>query len=229
MRDSDPENRVRYVYRPEYWVPISGNPKPDINLVNPARDSKSKDGKVKYKKGQPLRCGLVEHTDYRFVYLRVGYSWFDYGCFVVHYALSHFTFFRYVIEGCVFRSERTPYPLSSFERRETSLSESFKLPKTIAFVGQAWAQAGVISPSLTSLPSSFALSSPKRILCTQNVHFSITPLVLTVTSGFNCQLRGSGHLYVNQLKRLTLYTQLFEQYLVPTHRLYTITLRPSGL
>ncbi len=28
---------------------------------------------------------------------------------------------------------------------------------------------------------------------TQNVHFSITPLVRTVTSGFSCRFRGSAH------------------------------------
>jgi hypothetical protein len=45
--------------------------------------------------------------------------------------------------------------------------------------------AGTISPSLKGLPSRFATTLACLILWTQNVHFSITPLLLTVTSGFN--------------------------------------------
>jgi len=69
------------------------------------------------------------------------------------------------------------------------------------------------------------------IRCTQYVHFSITPRLLTVTSG----LRPSFKLgvfqswYSRKLNRRTLYGQLFEQYRVPTQRLYTMSLSPSAL
>src|SRR4051812_3425087 len=59
----------------------------------------------------------------------------------------------------------------------------------------------------------------------------MTPRLRTVTSG----LRSGYKLCVSQsensrkLNRRTLYGQLFEQYLVPTQRLYTMSLRPSVL
>jgi 4-amino-4-deoxy-L-arabinose transferase-like glycosyltransferase len=62
---------------------------------------------------------------------------------------------------------------------------SFQSPTTIAFVVQTSEQAVVTSPSFTGLPSFLATNFPAWIFCTQNEHFSITPLVRTVTSGFN--------------------------------------------
>ena len=63
----------------------------------------------------------------------------------------------------------------------------------------------------------------------QYVHFSMTPRLRTVTSGLNTILCTSecGSLYSVKLKRRTLYGQLFEQYRVPTQRLYTMALMPS--
>ena len=65
----------------------------------------------------------------------------------------------------------------------------------------------------------------------QYVHFSMTPRLRTVTSGL-CWRLNCGSLPFIQLKKLnrrTLYGQLFEQYRVPTQRLYTMSLTPSGL
>ena len=55
--------------------------------------------------------------------------------------------------------------------------------------------------------------------CTQNVHFSMMPLVRIETSGFSCSLSGLGHSGVNQVKYRTVYGQLFAQKRVPTQRL----------
>src|SRR4029079_8081054 len=90
-------------------------------------------------------------------------------------------------------------------RFEISLSGSIRSPNTIAFDGQVCWQAVTTAPSRTLRFSSFAASFARRMRCTQNVHFSITPLSRTVTSGLSCQLSGSGNLYENQLKARTLY------------------------
>src|ERR1700733_8658995 len=70
-----------------------------------------------------------------------------------------------------------------------------------------------------------------RIRCTQYVHFSMTPRLRTVTFGLRPSLRLSvlKSAYSRKLNRRTLYGQLFEQYRVPTQRLYTIVLSPSGV
>jgi hypothetical protein len=65
-----------------------------------------------------------------------------------------------------------------------------------------------------------ALTSALRTRCTQNVHFSITPRSLTVTAGFRAiRTVAALPVYLNQLKRRTLYGQLFEQKRVPMQRL----------
>src|SRR4030067_2746087 len=93
--------------------------------------------------------------------------------------------------------------------------------------GHDWAHAGCTSPSRISLFSSFAVSLATRILWMQNVHYSITPISLTETSGFNCWSRGFGNLYVRQLKRRTSYGQYVAQGNVPTQRVETCTVRPA--
>jgi len=55
--------------------------------------------------------------------------------------------------------------------------------------------------------------------CTQNVHFSMMPLVRTETSGLSCSLSGLGHSGVNHVKYRTVYGQLLAQKRVPTHLL----------
>ena len=77
--------------------------------------------------------------------------------------------------------------------------------------GQVCAQAGVMSPSFTSTRRTRASFWAKRMRCTQNVHFSITPPLRTVTSGLSCRSSGAGNSGGNQLKRRTLYGQLFSQ------------------
>src|SRR4051794_10138858 len=71
------------------------------------------------------------------------------------------------------------------------------------------------------------------IRCTQYVHFSITPRLRSVTSGLGRScivgLCRSSALKSKKLNRRTLYGQLFEQYRVPTQRLYVISFRPSEL
>jgi hypothetical protein len=57
-------------------------------------------------------------------------------------------------------------------------------PNTIASVGQACWQAVLISPSRIDRSSSFASCLARLIRCTQYVHFSMTPRLRTVTSGF---------------------------------------------
>ena len=81
----------------------------------------------------------------------------------------------------------------------------------MACAGQVWAQAGVISPSATGRPSRLAVCSAARMRCTQKVHFSMTPLERTVTSGFSCQSSGRTNWVSRQLKVRTLYGQLLEQ------------------
>src|SRR5690606_22007933 len=65
---------------------------------------------------------------------------------------------------------------------EMRLLLSFISPKTMASAGHALAQAVLISPSTGLLPSLLASNLPAFILCTQKVHFSITPLAVTVAS-----------------------------------------------
>ena len=60
-------------------------------------------------------------------------------------------------------------------------------------------------------PSFLATCSALRMRCTQKVHFSITPLERTVTSGLSCMLSGAGNAGSAQLKTRTLYGQLLEQ------------------
>src|ERR1700678_3554197 len=105
------------------------------------------------------------------------------------------------------------------------------LPKTIASAGQAPWQAVTISPSR---PARFCSSDKifaALIRCTQYVHFSITPRLRTVTFGLRIPYRLGVEESENKkkLNRRTLYGQLFEQYRVPTQRLYTISFNPSGL
>src|SRR5690242_15844068 len=123
--------------------------------------------------------------------------------------------------GLVFSSPSAQYRrFSSRESFDTRLFGSVRSPNTIASLGQDWAHAVWMSPSLSGRFSSRALPLPSRMRCTQNVHFSITPLERTVTSGLSCQFRGSGNAsvsgrvgsaYSNQLNERTLYGQLLEQ------------------
>src|ERR1044071_9145539 len=110
----------------------------------------------------------------------------------------------------------------------------------MACVGHACEHAVLISPSLILRDSFFALSFTSCMRCTHMEHFSITPRARTTTSGFKtilpnsvCDGFTSANLelvsYSNQLKRLTLYGQLFAQYLVPIQRLYAIWFNPSEL
>src|SRR5579863_945708 len=59
----------------------------------------------------------------------------------------------------------------------------------------------------------------------------MTPRLLTVTSGlrWSLMLSVSQSVSSRKLKRRTLYGQLFEQYRVPTQRLYVMSFRPSEL
>src|SRR4051812_6546433 len=102
-------------------------------------------------------------------------------------------------------------------------------PKTKTLAGHACWQAVLISPSFTGRFSSLATSSARRIRWMQNVHFSMMPLVRRETSGFSCSFNGLGHDGLNQVKKRTVYGQLFAQNLVPTHRLYTCAFKPSGV
>src|SRR5688572_17322852 len=102
----------------------------------------------------------------------------------------------------------------------------------IACAGQPAWQAVCTAPSAT-LPSPFAIFASTRAWsrrCTQYVHFSITPRARTVTSGFASifSVGESVFEYWKKLNRRTLYGQLFEQYLVPTHRLYVCSFSPSS-
>ena len=76
-----------------------------------------------------------------------------------------------------------------------------------------------------------AVIRARLIRWTQYVHFSITPRGRTVTSGFRISFRlgVTSSEYWKKLNRRTLYGQLFEQYRVPTQRLYVISLSPSAL
>jgi hypothetical protein len=58
------------------------------------------------------------------------------------------------------------------------------LPKTIALVGHAAWHAVRISPSRICRSSSLAAMRAWLMRCTQYVHFSMTPRLRTVTSGF---------------------------------------------
>src|SRR4029077_4457012 len=104
-------------------------------------------------------------------------------------------------------------------------------PKTMAWVGQTCWQAVWISPSRTFRPSFSASILASLMRCTQYVHFSMTPRLRTETSGLRCNLRLGvvQSEYRKKLNRRTLYGQLFEQYRVPTQRLYTMSLSPSLL
>src|SRR5690349_20821752 len=96
-------------------------------------------------------------------------------------------------------------------------------PNMMAPVEHAAAQAVTTSPSFRVLFSFLALSFPAWMRCTQKVHFSMTPRERTVTSGLRTILPRSVFIavltfancllswYLNQLKRRTLYGQLFAQ------------------
>src|SRR5690606_9989101 len=102
---------------------------------------------------------------------------------------------------------------------------------------QATWQAVFAIPSFIGSPLPLASSFAICRRCTQNEHFSITPRLLTVTSGFNTirvrssfissrvpssyrlSSKQSAPLKSNQLKRRTLYGQLLAQYFVPIQRL----------
>src|SRR5206468_10780751 len=90
-------------------------------------------------------------------------------------------------------------------RRDTSLSESLKSPKTSALGGQDWTQAGLNSPSLSPRFSASAWISADLMRCTQKVHFSVTPTSRTETSGLSCKCSGLSHRGWKKLKKRTLY------------------------
>ena len=122
-------------------------------------------------------------------------------------------------------------------------------PKTIASVGHDCWHAVWSRPIRSCIRRSFSCRSSSDFAsaactlsfstsirapfnrCTQYVHFSITPRSRTVTLGLRISLRTGVFLswYWRKLKRRTLYGQLFEQYRVPTHRLYVISFNPSWL
>src|SRR4029434_6990941 len=60
---------------------------------------------------------------------------------------------RYVTFGFVPTSSRSLLPRGDRARRETSLSGSSRSPNTTARAGHAWAQAVLMSPSLSSRSS----------------------------------------------------------------------------
>ncbi len=103
--------------------------------------------------------------------------------------------------------------------RSSGVSASSSRPNTIASVGHARWHAVTTSPGRIGRFSTSATCSAARIRCTQYVHFSITPRDRTVTDGLYCSDASSVRSYANQLKRRTLYGQLFEQNRVPTQRL----------
>ena len=55
------------------------------------------------------------------------------------------------------------------------------------------------------------LFAARRMRCTQNVHFSISPTLRTVTSGLSCCSRGASNSGPKKLKTRTLYGQLWPQ------------------
>ncbi|MEZ5416290.1 MAG: hypothetical protein R2708_02970 [Vicinamibacterales bacterium] len=70
--------------------------------------------------------------------------------------------------------------------------------------GQAWAQAGWMSPSARARSSARAALLPAWIRCTQNVHFSMTLTSRTDTSGLSCRWSGLSHCGLKKLKKRTL-------------------------
>src|SRR5512135_1147303 len=121
---------------------------------------------------------------------------------------------------------------------------SFTSPKLMAPVGQASMHAGTTAPSgrwSFDFPFRVAAARAAFTRWMQKEHFSITPRLLTVTSGlfFICigarvfssaffAMRGTSHLknelscfllYSQKLNRRTLNGQLLAQYRVPTQRL----------
>src|SRR5262249_47858303 len=112
---------------------------------------------------------------------------------------------RYVIFGTVPTSSSSLAPRDDSASRETSLSGSFRSPKTMALVGHAWAHAGLISPSLISRFSASASILTALIRCTQKVHFSMTPTSRTDTSGLSCRWSGLSQAGLKKSKKRTLY------------------------
>ena len=78
---------------------------------------------------------------------------------------------------------------SSRELCATDQFGSAASPNVIARDGQACAHAIVNSSGSSSRCSTAARFSASRMRCTQKVHFSMTPLPRTVTSGLSCQLQ----------------------------------------
>ena len=74
----------------------------------------------------------------------------------------------------------------------TRLDGSRRSPNSMAEAGQACWQAVLTSPSRSARPASFASIFTRLIRCVQYVHFSITPLARTVTSGFIASWRTLG-------------------------------------
>src|SRR5439155_17869406 len=98
------------------------------------------------------------------------------------------TLSSYVTTGKVFSSASTWYPRGRFISSDTRLFGLLISPNVIACVGQDCMHAVSMSPSWTGTPSAFARSLPSRMRWMQNVHFSITPLDRTVTSGLSTSL-----------------------------------------
>src|SRR5206468_10772070 len=120
-------------------------------------------------------------------------------------------FERYVTFGSVPRSSRSFAPRGDRERRDTTLSGSFRSPKTSAFAEHDCTHAGFTSPSSSSRLAAFASISTALMRCTQKVHFSITPTSRTETSGFSCRWSGLGHCGLKKSKNRTLYGHALAQ------------------
>ena len=99
---------------------------------------------------------------------------------------------RYVVRGLVFSRPAAVVARLGLSASPPGSSGSFRSPNTIACVGQACWQAVTISPSLHRPVSPSPLRSCASLMrCTQYVHFSITPRLRTVTSGFRSSCAGS--------------------------------------
>jgi hypothetical protein len=80
--------------------------------------------------------------------------------------------------------------------------------------GRAGLLAGRLDIAVTErAPRELRIDLPRLILCVQYVHFSMTPLARTVTSGFIASLRMSGVSLVKlkKIEAANLVGQLFEQ------------------
>src|SRR5262249_43085895 len=95
------------------------------------------------------------------------------------------TFCKYTTAVNVLSSSNTWYARRSCASFATLHAGSAASPNTIARDGHACAHAVVNSSAASGRPSRRARCSASRMRCTQKVHFSITPLPRTVTSGFS--------------------------------------------